>query len=75
MTFPVTALSLATGYFLPALRAESQVGTLWIFLHERIGGGFVSASSRARLAVGVTGATGGLLKVHGTSYLIFCQPL
>ena len=61
--------------FCQSLRDESQIGAAWIFLLERVGCIFVSASSRARLLLGVMGGPGGLLKVHGhfvsgTSYLI-----
>ncbi len=41
--------------FCQPLRDESQIGTAWIFLLERVGCIFVSASSRARLVLGVTG--------------------
>ncbi len=48
---------LATGYFLPAVWAELQIGTSWRFPHELEGGIFVSASSRARLVLGALGVS------------------
>ena len=51
--------------FCQPLRDESQIGTAWIFLLEWVGSIFVSASSRARLEVLVTG--GGHIWGHSTS--------